>query len=108
MHIKRFVNPLSDRMKETFPEVKMAFYVSKRTNYIHMRLDGPLFSYSRHNQTTDEIQSFMPDELDERFKVMFPQLVSMIKWKYDYIVFRKKVILQKQLKKFLSLVILVF
>ena len=78
MHIKRFVNLSSDRMKEKFPEVKMAFYVSKRTNYVHMGLGSPLFSYSRHDQITDEIQSFMSDELDERFEVMFLQLVSTV------------------------------
>lgn len=74
-----------------FPEIKMAFYVSKRTNYVHTGLGSPLFSCSRHSQMTDTIQSFMPDELDERF----PQLLSTVKWKYDYIFFLKK------LKKFI-------
>ena len=72
--------------REKFPEIKMAFYVSKRTNYVHIGLGSPLFSYSRHSQMTDTIQSFMPDELDERF----PQLLSTVKWKYDYIFFQKK------------------
>ena len=85
-------------MKENFPEIKMGFYVSKRTNYVHMGLDSPLFSYSRHSQIIDQLQSFMSDELDERFKLMFPQLMSTIKWKYDYIIFRKKVNLKKQSK----------
>ena len=35
MHIKRFVNLLSDHMKEKFPEIEIGFYVSKRTNYEH-------------------------------------------------------------------------
>ena len=65
-------------MKEKFPEVKMVFYVAKELiTYVHMELESPLFSYSRNNQIIDEIQSFMSDKLDERFKVMFPQLVSM-------------------------------
>ena len=100
MHIKRFVNLLSDHMKEKFPEIEIGFYVSKRTNYEHMGKDSPLFSYLRHSQITDQLQNFMSDELDERFKLMFSQLVSAIKWKYDYIIFRKKVNLKKQSKSF--------
>ena len=85
-------------MKEKFPEIKIGFYVSKRTNYIHMGIDSPLFSHLRHSQIIDQLQSFTSDELDERFKLMFPQLLFTIKWKYDYIIFRKKVNLKKQSK----------
>lgn len=95
MHIKRFVNLLSEHMKEKFPEVTTEFYFSKRKNYVHMGLDSPLFFYTRHDQITDEINSFMSGELDKRFKILFPQLVATVKWKYNYIIFQKKLILKK-------------
>lgn len=106
MHIKRFVNLLSEHMKEKFPEVTTEFYFSKRKNYVHTGLDSPLFFYTRHDQITDEINSFMSGELDEKFKILFPQLVATVKWKYNYIIFQKKLILKKKKKFFFLLVIL--
>ena len=97
MHITRFSNLLSERMKEKFPEVKMDFYVSRRKNYVHMGLESPLFLYTQNQQITDELWSFMSDELDKRFKLMFSQLIATVKWKYDYVIFQKKVILKKKL-----------
>ena len=79
MHITRFTNVLSEHMKEKCPEVKMDFYVSKRKNYVRMELDSPLFLYMRSQQITDELWSFMSDELDKRFKLMFPQLIATVK-----------------------------
>ena len=79
MHITRFTNVLSEHMKEKCPEVKMDFYVSKRKNYVRMGLDSPLFLYMRNQQITDELWSFMSDELDKRFKLMFPQLIATVK-----------------------------
>ena len=97
MHITRFTNLLAEHMKEKFPKVKMDFYVSKRKNYVHMGLDGPLFLYTRNQQITDKFWSFMSDDLDKRFKPMFLQLIATVKWKYDYVIFQKKVIIKKKL-----------
>ena len=43
----------------------------------------------------------MKEELDERFKRVFPQLVSTVKWKYDYIAFLKKEALSNTIFLFL-------
>ena len=96
---------MSEHMKEKFPEVTTEFYFSKRKNYVHTELDSPLFFYTRHDQITDEINSFMSGELAEKFKILFPQLVATVKWKYNYIIFQKKLILKKK-KNFFLLVIL--
>ena len=105
MYIKRFVNLLSEHVKEKFPEIKLKFYVSKRKNHVHMVLDSPLFLYTRHHQVTEKLCNFMSDELDERFKAMFLQLVNTVKWKFDYIVFQKKCVLKKDLIFFVFSVI---
>ena len=52
-----------------------------------MVLDIPLLSFSRHNSIVNEIHEFMKKELDDKWKPMFPTLVSTIRWKYDYISF---------------------
>ena len=54
-------------------------------------LDIPLFSFSRHNSIVSEIHEFMKEELDDKWKPMFPTLVSTTRWKYDYIIFQPKV-----------------
>ena len=51
----------------------------------------PLFSFSRHNSIVNEIHEFMKEELDDKWKPMFPTLVSTMRWKYDYIIFQPKV-----------------
>ena len=81
IHITRFTNLLSEHMKEKSLKVKLDFYVSKRKNYVHMGLGSPLFLYMRNQQITDELWSFISDELDKRFKPMFPQLIATVKWK---------------------------
>ena len=55
-----------------------------------MGLDLPLFSIKDHDRIINEIKEFMFDELDERFKFCFPQLVLTVKWKYNYTVFKKR------------------
>ena len=68
-----------------------------------MGLDSPLFLFTRHQQVTEELCNFMSDELDERFKAIFLQLVNTVKWKFDYIVFQKKHIKKKRDLIFCSL-----
>ena len=55
-----------------------------------MGLDCLLFTLKNHSSIISEIRDFMFDELDERFTFCFPHLVPTVKWKYDYIIFKKK------------------
>ena len=88
MHMKRFFRILEQHMKKMFPVAKLELYVSRRNNYVHMGSDRPLFFLLRNNLIIQEIRGFMKEELDDRFKTMFPQLVSTVKWKCDYIIFK--------------------
>ena len=91
MHIKRYAVLLEEHLERKFPEIKIDLYVSRRTKLVHMALDIPLFLFSRHNSIVSEIHEFMKEELDDKWKPMFPTLVSTIRWKYDYIIFQPKV-----------------
>ena len=55
-----------------------------------MGLDCALFTIKGYSGIIAEIKDFMFDELDKRFSFCFPQLVRTVKWKYDYIIFKKK------------------
>ena len=87
MHIKRYTILLEEHLKRKFPEIKIDLYVSRRTKLVHMALDIPLFSFSRHNSIVSEIHEFMKEELDDKWKPMFLMLVSTIRWKCDYNIF---------------------
>ena len=55
-----------------------------------MGLDFALFTLKDHDRIFSEIKDFMFDELDECFKFCFPQLMPIVKWKYDYKVLKKR------------------
>ena len=49
-----------------------------------------LFILQDYDRIIAEIKDFMFVELDKRFTFCFPQLVPTVKWKYHYIVFKKR------------------
>lgn len=83
MLINQQVIILEKYMSSFFPNLKIKFYVSRRSKYIHMGLDCALFTLKAYDKIIAEIKDFMHDELDERFKFCFPQLVPTVKWKYN-------------------------
>ena len=90
MLINKHVRILEKHMSSLFPNLKINFYVGRRSKYVHMGLDLVLFTIKDHDRIINEIKDFMFDELNERFKFCIPQLVPTVKWKYDYIVFKKR------------------
>ena len=83
MHIKRYAILLEEHLKRKFPKIKINFFVSRRTKLVHMALDIALFLFSTHNSIVSEILEFMKEKLDDKWKTIFPTLVSTIRWKYD-------------------------
>ena len=79
IHIKRYAILLEEHLKRKFLEIKIDLYVSRITKLVHVALDIPLFSFSRHNSFVSGIHEFMKEELDDKWKPMFPKLVSMIR-----------------------------
>lgn len=83
---------LEARLQEKFPELKISLYTSKRKEHMHMALDVALFAYTRHDQLIEEIQNFcmLTYDVQEKCKVLFPQHIGSTKWKYDYIIIKRK------------------
>ena len=89
MLIKQQVRMLEKHMKSLFPGIKIHFYISRRSKYVHMGLDFPLFTLQGHDRIIAEIKDFVHNELDERLTFCFPQLIPTVKWKFDYIIYNK-------------------
>ena len=90
MLMKKYVRILEKHMSSLYPNLNIHFYVSRKQKYVHMGLDQPLFTLRDSDKTIAQIRDFTYDELDERFTFCFPQLVSTVKWKFDYIIFKRE------------------
>ena len=88
MSIKKTILKQEKEMKVKFPELNAAFYVSRRNNCVHMGLDNSVFSYTNYVNIITQINKFFTEHLAEKFDVN--QLIHTAKWKFDYIVSRKK------------------
>ena len=90
MSMKKSIIKLEKDFKTKFPEVKAAFYSSRRNMCVHMGLDKAIFAYSNFKQIIEQMNKFFDDHLVARFEMNYPQLIHSTKWKFDYIVARKK------------------
>ena len=96
MTLKKRVQLLKAHLAKKFPKVAgVGFYFSCRSNYVHMGLDMSLYSIKNYPDLIEEINKFLAKDLDSRFKLVYPQSVVTVKWKFDYIILRK---LQKKQK----------
>ena len=88
--LKKRVQLLKAYLAKKFPEVACAdFYLSRRSNYVHMGLNIPLYSIKNYPDFIEEINKFLAKDLDSRFQLVYPQLVLTVKWNFDYIILRK-------------------
>ena len=88
--LKKRVQLLKAYLAKKFPEAACAgSYLSRRSNYVHMVLDIPLYSIKNYPDFIEEINKFLAKDLDSRFQLVYPQLVLTVKWKFDYIILRK-------------------
>ena len=90
MSIKKCMLTLENDFKKKFPELNAAFYSSRRNMCVHMGLDKAIFAYSNFNKIINELNNFFDEHLAEKFKSNYPQLIHSSKWKFDYIIARKK------------------
>ena len=90
MSIKKCILTLENDFKKKFPELNAAFYSSRRNMCVHMGLNKAIFAYSNFNKIINELNNFFGEHLAEKFKTNYPQLIHSSKWKFDYIIARKK------------------
>ena len=66
-------------------------YVSRKKGLVHFAFNKPLSSYS----SFDNVIEFVSDEWRKRkffltnYEMIYPMPISSLKWKYDYVFFKK-------------------
>ena len=92
MQIKYYCMRLEFKLKQKFSELsKLDIYYSKRRKYVHFGFEKPLNHYERKEEILKEIEDFYNLNLKKDFKILKPiKLINIIRWKSDYIVFRKR------------------
>ena len=90
MSLRKLVQILKAYLSKICPDIDVEFYLSCRSNFVHVGLDFPLCSLKNHLEFVKEIHEFLSKGLDSTcFQLVDPQLVLTVKWKYDYIIVRK-------------------
>ena len=76
-------------LKRKYPHIPFIFYVSKRKYRIHFALEKALFTYEKYSEAIRDIKNFFEENKLDGYKFVEPILIKSIKWKFDYIIFRR-------------------
>ena len=92
MKIKFLCSKLEFKLKEKFPEVMLEeIYFSRRRKYIHMAFEKTIFDFKRKREFFEEFETFYDEYLKKDFEMLKPmKIINTIKWKFDYLAFRKR------------------
>ena len=92
MKVKFLCSKLEYRLKEKFPDVKLEeVYFSHRRKYIHIAFERTIFDFERKKEFFKEVENFYNEYLKKDFELIKPmKIINTIKWKFDYLVFRKR------------------
>ena len=91
MLVKYYLNRLEVILKNKFPEINPELYYSRRKKLVHMAVDRCIYEYRNYKNLLDEIGEFFHRHFRRDFTFYRPiRLVPTIKWKFDYVIFRKR------------------
>lgn len=92
MKVKNICITMERIFKEKFPEIPITeIYYSKRRKHIHFAFEDRLSNYERKKEFLEEIKKFYDENLEKDFECLTPmKIINTIKWKFDYIAFRKR------------------
>ena len=65
--MRKCVQLLKSHLCKKIPKVDAGFYLSRRSNFVHIDLDVPFFSIKNYPELIDEINKFLSKELGPRF-----------------------------------------
>ena len=77
--LKKRFQLLRNHLSRNFPELDVGFYLSHKSNFVHMGLDVALFFFINDVDFIDEINKFLSKDLGWRFELVCPQLVLTVK-----------------------------
>lgn len=92
MQIKTLLFRLERKLENKFSEIKfLEIYYSRRRKFIHIAFDKPINHFSCKNDLIKEIKFFYEENFRKDFFIIEPmKLINTIKWKFDYVIFRKR------------------
>ena len=92
MKVKNICITMEKIFKEKFPEIPITeVYYSKRRKDIHFAFEDRLSNYERKKEFLEEVEKSFSEHLKKDFEFLSPmRIIHTIKWKFDYIVFRKR------------------
>ena len=77
-------------MKEKYPYSEIDFYISRRKRYVHIGLEKALISYPEYKKILENTENYWLKNKSAEFEFVKPPiLVKTVRWKFDYILFRK-------------------
>ena len=89
--LRYHINKLDRILNEKYPNINVSLYISKRTKIVHLGLDKASHDFEDYLHVTKDIKKFFFRNIKKcDYEFLKPQLVNSIKWKFDYIIFRKK------------------
>ena len=89
--LRYYINRLERILNEKYPKINVSIYISKRTKIVHLGLDKALYDFEGYLHVIKDIKNFFLINIEKYdYEFLKPQLVNSIKWKFDYIIFRKK------------------
>ena len=91
MLVKYYLNRLEVILKNKFPEINPELCYSRRKKLVHMAVDRCIYEYRNYKNLLDEISEFFHRHFRRDFIFYRTiRLVPTIKWKFDYVIFRKR------------------
>ena len=92
MKVKFLCSKLEYKLKEKFPDVMLEeVYFSRKRKYIHMAFEKTIYDFERKKEFFKEVENFYNEYLKKDFELIKPmKIINTIKWKFDYLVFRKR------------------
>ena len=82
------INRLETILKEKYPEMTPEIYYSRRKKLVHLGLEKSIDQYPNYLMFLKDIESFFNFKNEFEFCRLI-KIAHTIKWKFDYIIFRK-------------------
>ena len=91
IQIKYLINKLERILCEKYPHINVDFYCSRRKKIVNCGLEKAIQQYQDYLKFINDIKLFFLRNMNNSsFEFVKPQLVNSVKWKFDYVVFRKR------------------
>ena len=91
MQVKYYINRLESILKQKYPKMNAEIYYSRRKKLVHLVLDKSIEQFRNYNDFLNEIEAFFEIYFKKEFEFCKPiRIIHTIKWKFDYVIFRKR------------------